>query len=78
VRRGVTAKVALDGAAERDGDEVDALRLLGRRAEGLRSQQPRRRLRQQCGRHGSFSRRRSELSDSVLLSVWGISGFRSE
>jgi hypothetical protein len=40
VRQGVTAEVALDGAAESDGDEVDALRLLGRRAEGLRSQQP--------------------------------------
>lgn len=54
--RGVTAEVALDGAAEGDGDTVDALRLLGRRSEGLRSQQPRRRLRQQCGRHASLSR----------------------
>ena len=76
MRRGVTAEVALDGAAERDGDEVDALRLLGCRAKGLRSQQPRRRLRQQCGRHASLSWRRSELTDSVLLSVWVVSGFR--
>jgi hypothetical protein len=41
----ITAEVALDRAAEGEGDEVEALRLLGRGAQGLRRQQPRRRLR---------------------------------
>lgn len=49
----ITAEVALDGAAEGEGDEVNPLGLLGRRAEGLRRQQPRRRLRQERGRHVS-------------------------
>jgi hypothetical protein len=59
-RLSVTAEVALDGAAEGEGDEVDALGLLRRRAERLRRQQPWRRLRQECGRHVSsrLSRRR--------------------
>lgn len=53
----ITAEVALDSAAEGEGDEMDALGLLGRRAESLRRQQTRRRLRQERGRHVLVSRR---------------------
>jgi hypothetical protein len=53
VVQGVTAEVPLNGAAEGEGHELDALGLLGRRTDGLRRQQPRRRLRQERRRHVS-------------------------